>query len=143
MVWKIPLIALFIPLLWAKGVEGQKVRAYNKAEFAPTAFHKTIYEMMEECSGIDGDFERLRWYIAKLILVGDPDRGLVWNGMWTNGGGTKDPEITLDREKVFDGEAVSHETLHDLYEGTAPMDVASRCVLNWDRLRGVFREEKG
>jgi len=74
----------------------------------------------------------VRWYMAKMILVGDPRMGRQWVGAWAKTEETS--EIILDREYVFDGYIVSHEVLHDLFRGNAPMDIANRCVLDWGGL---------
>ena len=138
---KVPFFWLVLALC-APPASAQSVRIYNQVEFAPTEFHRTVYKMMEACSGVEGDFEAIRWYVAKMILVGDPDAGVTWAGMWINGDGAHEPRIILDREDVYDGESVSHESLHDIYGGDVPMDIASRCVLRWYRLKAVLREEE-
>jgi len=137
-------ILLWFALAFALGspLQAQTVRVYDKVEFAPTEFHHTIYKMMEACSGVEGDYESVKWFIAKMILSGNPDDGIQWVGMWTNGGGTHESRITFDRESVYDGVIVSHEVLHAIFEGDVPMDVANRCVLDWYRLKSVFRGEE-
>jgi len=117
----------------------ERARVYDKSEFTPTAFHEVVYRMMEICSGVDGKFEDIRWYTAKIILV--EGSGAQWIGAWTKRADSELSEIILDREFVFDGNTVSHEALHDLYDGSAPMDIASRCVLDWSRLTYIRREE--
>lgn len=134
-------LLLVLSLLFGAASASSQVWMFNKTEFAPTAFHRTIYEMMENCSGVDGDLENVRWFVSQLILVGDPNVGHQWVGAFTNAFGG--PEIILQREYAFDGKTVSHEVLHELFVGDAPMDIASRCVLDWDRLTFLpFREEK-
>jgi len=133
---RIFILAFILFLLsMAMPVEAQ-IRVFDGEEFAPTEFHRTIYKMMEACTRIEGDFDAIRWYVAKLILVGDPDADMRWIGMWNKVG----PEITFDREYVFDGRIVAHEVLHDLYEGRVPMDAARRCVLDWERLTFILEE---
>jgi len=124
-----------------------QMRVYDKREFAPTAFHETIYRMMETCSGVSGEYENIRWHTAQIILVGDLEEGIQWIGAWFQRRElvegewieTEISEIILDREFVFDGNIVSHEALHDLYGGAAPMDTAAKCVLDWSRLTYMRR----
>lgn len=135
-------LGVLLGLVWAlagctEDVEAQ-VRMFDHQEFAPTAFHEAVYEMMEICSGVKGDYKRIRWYTAQIILAG-PTLSIQWIGSWRMISETEEAEITLDREYVFDGTLVSHEILHDLYDGPAPMDVAHRCVLDWSRLTRVRR----
>ena len=119
----------------------EAARIYSKSEFAPTAFHEAIYRMMEACSGITGNYERIRWYVAQIILVGDPNEGRQWAGAWSMIPESDLAQIILEREHVFNGNTVSHEALHDLYDGQAPMDTAHKCVLDWSRLTYVRRGE--
>ena len=129
------LILTFTLFLLSTPAQAQ-IRIFDGMEFEPTEFHRTVYKMMEECTGIEGDFESIRWYVAKLILVGDPDADMRWIGMWNRVG----PEITFDREYVFDGYIVAHEVLHDLFKGRVPMDAARKCVLDWERLTFILEE---
>ncbi len=130
MLFLLALAVTWLVSLGASKASAQIIRVYDKSEFAPTAFHKTVYEMMEACSGVKGDFEGIRWYVAQMILVGNPDLGQQWVGMYNS----LTKRITFAREYVFEGWTVSHEALHSLYEGKVPMDIASRCVLDWQRL---------
>lgn len=135
-------LGTLLGLVWAlAGCSGDaeaQVRMFDRQEFAPTAFYEAIYEMMEECSGVEGDFEHVRWYTAQIILAG-PTLSIQWIGSWRKTPEMEHAEITFDREFAFDGALVSHEILHDLYDGPAPMDVAHRCVLDWSRLTRVRR----
>ena len=118
-----------------------QTRIYDKREFVPTAFHEVIYRMMEICSGIDGKYEDIRWFTAQIMLVGDPALGNQLIGAWARNPETGIAQIILERESVFDGNTVSHEALHDLYNGLTPMDTAHKCVLDWSRLSYIWRTE--
>ena len=119
----------------------ERARVYNKREFTPTAFHEAIYRMIETCSGVKGEYENVHWYTAQIILIDGPEVEIQWIGAWMKREDSEISEIILDREFVFDGNIVSHEVLHDLYDGPAPMDTAHRCVLDWSRLTYVRRVE--
>ena len=54
-------------ILGAGSLVGQTYM-YGLEEFHPTPFHHTVYIMMEQCTGIDGDYAALRWYTAKTIV---------------------------------------------------------------------------
>ena len=141
---KIMLFLLALAVAWLVSLGAAPLSAqalvFNKVEFEPTPFHEAIYEMMEACSGRQGSFEDVRWFVAKMILVGNPVLGRNWIGMWmkTETGA----EITLERDHAFDGYVVSHEVFHDLYQGNAPMDMATRCTLTWKRLREPVKTEE-
>jgi len=105
-------------------------------EFEPTPFHETIYEMVEECTGESGDFEALRWYMAASLFKLD---GTEYWGLWFDSWGY--PAIVLDRQKVYDGETVSHEIMHDLYKGQGPMDMYRLCVLDWENLTPIIQTD--
>lgn len=136
---RIAIWLLVIGLLGASPLAGQEVSTSitympDMQEFEPTPLHRTIYEMMEHCTGKTGDFEVVRWYTAASIWNTD---GSEYWGIWFDGWGW--PAIVLDRQKVFNGEFVSHEVMHDLYKGQGPMDTYRSCVLDWENLTPIIR----
>lgn len=106
------------------------IRSYAEREFEPTPVHETIYAMMEECTGIEGDVDRIDWKVA--LWVDSPSREAALRAGWHRDG--EDREIIFYEEFAFDGETISHEVLHDLYDGDVPLDVADRCMLDGELL---------
>ena len=122
-------------LLGVGSLVGQ-THMYNLEEFEPTPFHYTIYIMMEQCTGVEGDFSDVRWYIASTIVS---ETGInYWGVHFTEWGWSA---IVLEREKAFTGEIVSHEIMHNLYNGQGPMDTYRKCVLDWSNLTPIIRPE--
>lgn len=119
-------------LLYATPLPAQvnQVNVFGRQNFQPTKVHRAVYEMMEECSGRRGNFDRITWAVAQLLVT---PAGEHVAAMW----GTRDghPFVIIDRQYVFDAKILSHEALHDLFGGPVPMDVANHCVLIWHRLR--------
>jgi len=107
---------------------------YNLQEIEPTQFHEAIYQMVENCTGMQGDYDAIRWYIASTIVSSS---GIEYLGVWFDSWGWS--AIVFDREHVFDGEIVSHEAMHDLYKGQGPMDKYRMCVLDWENMVPVQR----
>ncbi|NIV53611.1 MAG: hypothetical protein GWN53_17360 [Gammaproteobacteria bacterium] len=93
--------------------------------------HIAIYEMMEGCTGISGDPDRVHWSMAWSIE--DAETGEIKASMWSGTDGYR--QIILAKEWAFSGHYISHEVLHDLYDGPAPMDTAMRCLFFWWNLR--------
>lgn len=119
----------------------QVQNVYGDMEIEPTEYHRIVYTVMEQCTGIKGDFSQVRWFIAKAITVihTESGTGYMANGLYRHPDYTEDgrPHIYTDYEHAFEGETISHEILHDLYKGDAPLDVAQRCMLTWRRLRVI------
>lgn len=124
------LLLVLFPLGCATGqahtASGGIIRSYGEREFEPTRVHETIYEMMEECTGVEGDVERVHWKVA--LWVDSPTNEAALRAGWHRDGDYR--EIIFYEEFVFDGETISHEVLHDLYGGDVPLDVADRCMLD-------------
>lgn len=102
----------------------------------PTIFHQLVYHEMEDCTGLKGDFSKVHWYIAPhgIMIVGPGyPAGQMARATWAKAPGG-DRTIVISGEDFFNGEVISHESLHDLYGGDAPLDVAQRCILSWQRV---------
>lgn len=106
------------------------IRSYGEREFQPTPVHETVYRMMEDCTGVEGDFETVSWKVA--LWVDSPTRDSALRAGWHRDGDLR--EIIFYEEYVFDAETISHEVLHDLYDGDVPLDVADRCMLDGELL---------
>ena len=126
---------LILGLLLPSGLPAQQTTVYGKIEIEPPPVYKSVYNLMEDCTGIKGDFSAVRWAIADFILVFNEelsDFGIPAIGMWTDASGY--PEIILVKNFALELETVSHEITHDLFKGDVPMDVAQTCLLRWQRL---------
>lgn len=131
-----PLLSLLLACAGAGGPRPETrassgvIRSFGAHEFEPTPMHETVYRMMERCTGREGDLEGLTWKVA--LWVDSPDRDRALKAGWHRDGEQR--EVVFYEEYVFDGETVSHEILHDLYDGEVPLDVAERCILDGERL---------
>ena len=133
------LLALFFPLGCATAGGGSTathtdtgavIRTFGEREFEPTRIHRTVYRMMEECTGREGDVDAVHWTVA--LWLDSPERRAALRGGWHRDGEHR--EILFYEEFVFDAETISHEVLHDLYDGDVPLDVADRCLLDGETL---------
>lgn len=133
MSWRAGLL-LFLVLLFPLGcatsatrtASGGVIRTFGERQFEPTPVHETVYRMMEECTGREGDLEAVQWTVA--LWVDSPARRSALRAGWHRDGDHR--EILFYEEFVFDAETISHEVLHDLYDGEVPLDVADRCMLD-------------
>lgn len=130
LLWALAL-SLLIPACRPAPVPAQVVQTvvYKQIEVFPTAYHIFIYTQMEMCTGIKGDLSKVRWWMAEGITVEYQDGTRGWAAGLHRKVGNGTFDIILTREHVFDGETVSHEVLHNLYQGDAPLDVAQHCLL--------------
>jgi len=85
--------------------------------FAPLPEYRAWWDSTSACSGLGGDFARLRFYAVPPTFEGAGgftcwDGLLLCPGEWHN---THD--IYLVRQLVRDRRTVSHEMLHDLADG--------------------------
>ncbi len=89
-----------------------EVRYWNRIQFYPTTMHAYIYSLMEECTGLEGDFFAINWSVVDFLLDVET--------LGRKFGGWAAPlprEILLDRRTVNDPVVVSHEAIHDLLGG--------------------------
>lgn len=109
---------------------GGIIRSFGEREFEPTRVHETVYRMMEKCTGIEGSFEDIHWKVA--LWVDSPTNEAALRAGWHRDGDYR--EIVFYEEYAFDAETISHEVLHDLFNGDVPLDVADRCILDGEGL---------
>lgn len=103
----------------------------NRLRIVPPLFYRTAYSTAEQCTGITGDFDRIRWYIAHKILDTEvPEREYL--GIWTQT--TTAHEIVLKSTHAFHLTIVVHEILHDLFQGYFTPDIGNRCIPHWQIL---------
>ena len=79
----------------------------GRVEIEPPALFRSLYEGVEACSGLVGNFDRVRWFVvwefgASASLFGQ------WN---------QRREISLRSDVWLDSDVVRHEVLHDLLTG--------------------------
>ena len=83
-------------------------RWWNGVQRAPTTMHVYIYEMMQECVGIEGEpFETIQWISVDFLLRADYQR---LGGLWIGNGRI----ILLAHQRFNDPVVVSEELLHAL-----------------------------
>ena len=85
---------------------------WEPVERAPTTMHSFIYEMMERCVNISGDFASIRWISADFVLHSFYYQRL--GGLWVK----ERRLIVLAAEKFNSPPEVSEEILHSLLTGT-------------------------
>ena len=125
-------LLLASPLVGQESEVGSRYRFFPSAtKRQPTQLHQFVYHLMEECTGIEGDFDEIEWWTATTILREREDGGddEVY-GFWSNGvtaddGRTINRFIALERFWWSNPTVMSHEILHDLYNGDdVPIDLA-------------------
>ena len=82
---------------------------------APPAWYASAYAGMERCSGLTGDFARIRWYHVPGSLVSAPDAGgyaaaVTYPSLHT---------IVIADFYANDTFVVRHEVMHDLADVTS------------------------
>ena len=95
-------------LLAACGSLGFDAGVENREPFDPPPVYATWWDATRSCSGIDGAFGRITWFLASGI-TGD---GLVARARWS-----PPHEIVVVRGYETDERTVRHEMLHDLLAG--------------------------
>lgn len=95
-------------LLAACGSLGFEAGVDDRAPFDPPPVYATWWDATRTCSGIDGAFGRITWFLASGI-TGD---GLVARARWS-----PPHEIVIVRGYETDERTVRHEMLHDLLTG--------------------------
>ncbi len=78
--------------------------------FTPSAQYRAWWALTEACSGVQGDFNTVKWYILSSSDTFAIE-GETVNGAWYGG---HDNWIVLGDEEAFDGSLVRHEMLHAL-----------------------------
>lgn len=103
--------------------------------FLPPAEYRTWWARTEDCSGVTGDFDQVRWYLVPDVSVFATVAGPEV-GRWSRGGnGT---EIVLAGAYRDDEMVVRHEMLHALLDqsGHPPAYFVNRCHLTWESWGG-------
>lgn len=111
---------------------GQEIQTvvYKQLRIIPSPLYQYMYAEMERCTGIKGNFGGVKWFIAEGITVEYQDGTRAWaSGLWRKIDGIS--HIVIRRDHYMSGETVSHEILHDLYQGDVPLDVSDHCMLTW------------
>ena len=73
----------------------------------PPARYQQYWHEVESCSGIQGSFTQVRWFLVHEFAAGEGILG-QWNGR---------REITIRSDVWLEREVVAHEILHDLLAG--------------------------
>ena len=95
--------------------------------FTPPPVYRTLWDSVEACSSLRGDFALVRWFAVPGALI--PYGGVDANGVWK-----PRHNIYLSEDAAFSSAAgyftVRHEMLHDLMQGGADHSpVFRRCGL--------------
>ena len=121
--WILPLLVL---LFAAPSVLPQEanVQVFGQSALVtdPSPMHAAIYRMMEGCTGQQGDYETLRWGLAEFIIEPSLTRVL---GFWNREHRT----IIIDKDYAYHAGIISHEILHDLFNGQTSGDVYEQCII--------------
>ena len=123
-------LALLVPVGPAAGQVGP-TSVVGRTAVHPSPVYRTVFALMETCTGRTGDFDEISWFLA--VSMVELGTGRRFAGMYS----PRDPghTIILDKEYAFRLHYVSHEILHYLYGGPdVPMDVAQKCLLDWTSL---------
>jgi hypothetical protein len=76
--------------------------------FDPPRVYRVWWAEVEQCVGLKGDFDQIRWFTAEAMRVDGEDAFGIWSPPST---------IYLERFYTTSAPAVKHEMLHDLTGG--------------------------
>lgn len=84
----------------------------HSQEISPPIAYKTLWNKMEECSHLEGDFNRIHWFAVKHYSYrpGFP----CLNTHRCKGWWSADHKIYIDTDHLYDPDVIMHEELHDL-----------------------------
>ena len=102
------------------------VTAYGQMPIGLSPVHKAVYEMMEYCTGIQGDIDGVQWAVADSLIQnvqGGERIQRVW-GIWNS----QTRQIVLDRGLYWLVGLIAHEVMHDLHRGVIPDDDVQNCT---------------
>jgi hypothetical protein len=92
--------------------------------FQPPAVYRQWWTLTESCSGLQGSFDAVRWYLVPNTNTLPLDDGEMVNALWDpNGnriiiaGGLDDPYAGDVARHPYSGDLVRHEMLHALLHG--------------------------
>jgi hypothetical protein len=121
--------AIFAAVLVGGGcgfdVEGDKA-------FQPPAVYRAWWAKTEACSGLTGDFDRVRWETV-------PGTSFTCSGNQCVGHWQSDHRIWIAEGRLEDEMVVRHEMLHDLIGRAGHPDppFGKGCPLTWDTWKGT------
>ena len=98
-------------LLCLSGCQEPALFPPNAVPFVPPDRYKTWWQLVEQCSGLRGRFEDVRWYTAPTLGVAQDNA--VTTGSWFPSGN----RIVLVSSVMNNGGVVRHEMLHALRPG--------------------------
>lgn len=101
-------VALAILAVLATGCESSPLSvAIGLVEITPPPVYSQFWGEIEVCSGAEGDFREVRWFVARDVVPGSDILGRR----------TSDSEIIVRSDLWLDGDVVRHEILHQLLRG--------------------------
>ncbi len=103
-----------------------------RALLVPDQAYRDWWDEIGDCAGLQGDFDRLRFFevVAPLFLNGSRfpcGGGDLCNGIWE-----PPHDITLAPAHLDSERLVKHEMLHDLLGVTGHPPVFETCDVTWD-----------
>jgi len=103
-----------------------------RESFVPSASYAMWWSELESCSGVTGDFDRLRFFevVAPVFVDGQQfpcGQGFVCNGMWESPHDISVAPAFRRTERL-----VKHEMLHDLLLVVDHPPVFDACEASWD-----------
>jgi hypothetical protein len=102
---------------------------------SPSPDFAVWWSRTEQCSGIDGNFGGVQWYVVPGARTFQSQIGEVV-GLWTEAGGVT--RITIAGDWSDNELVVRHEMLHALLnrEGHPPLYFVQKCALTWASWNG-------
>lgn len=119
--WAVWLLFVGLTLFAVRQADAQLVPAQAPADavrrvpvlyvnqIKPLANYERWYKWAEACTGLKGNYKKVRWYVTPAPWNDGQHGGLLTYGMWQRGN-----RITLNLPEVNDSVLVIHEVLHDL-----------------------------
>ena len=96
-----------VALPWLSACSDEVGPDVGRVEIEPPSLYQTLWDGVEDCSGLVGDFDRVRWFV---VYEFGSSSSLF--GQWN-----ERREISLRSDVWLDSDVVRHEILHDLLSG--------------------------
>lgn len=104
----------------------------NDHSFTPPAEYRVWFAKTQACSGLEGDFDRIQWYVVDGTEFDCPGGKCV--GRWNS-----DHSIFISQAWTANEMVVRHEMLHDLLgvPGHPDPPFGNPCPLTWATWKGA------
>ena len=103
----------------------------NDQRYSPPAEYRRWFDETQACSGLEGNFDRIKWFVVPGTEFNCPGGTCV--GRWD-----ADHSIFIAGDWVDSEMVVRHEILHDLigHPGHPDPPFGNPCPLTWESWRG-------